>query len=139
MQVKVDIDTKKVLNKVHNDKLGIQVSHEWHKLINPYTPKDVGNLMRNVEEQPFLLWYKSPYAHYMYNGIQYVDPQLGVSGIFSTTYGWFSRPNVNKVPTDKPLQYQKNNPYATDHWDIKAARAGQLDKLTRTINNYLRS
>ena len=33
--------------------------------------------------------------------------------------------------------FQKNNPYSAAFWDKKAAYAGQTDKLTRTINNYL--
>ena len=31
------------------------------------------------------------------------------------------------------------NPYATYEWDKAAANAGQLDKLTRTLNNALQS
>ena len=38
----------------------------------------------------------------------------------------------------KPINYQKKNPFSTDHWDIKAAEAGQLNKLYQSINNYLR-
>ena len=35
--------------------------------------------------------------------------------------------------------FQKKNPYSTYAWDKAAANAGQLDKLTRTINNALQS
>lgn len=37
------------------------------------------------------------------------------------------------------MNFQKNNPYSTYEWDIKAAEAGQLDKLYRTLNNALQS
>ena len=34
---------------------------------------------------------------------------------------------------------QGRNPYATDHWDEKAAQAGQLNKLYQTANDALHS
>lgn len=37
------------------------------------------------------------------------------------------------------FNFQKKNPYSTYKWDIAAANAGQLDKLTRTLNNALQS
>ena len=37
------------------------------------------------------------------------------------------------------LNFQHKNPYSTYEWDVKAAEAGQLDKLTRTLNNALQS
>ena len=36
-------------------------------------------------------------------------------------------------------KFQKKNPYSTYEWDKAAANAGQLDKLTRTLNNALQS
>lgn len=35
--------------------------------------------------------------------------------------------------------FQKKNPYSTYEWDVKAAEAGQLDKLYRILNNGLQS
>ena len=35
--------------------------------------------------------------------------------------------------------FQKKNPYSTYEWDKAATNAGQLDKLTRTLNNALQS
>jgi hypothetical protein len=35
------------------------------------------------------------------------------------------------------MNFQKKNPYSTYEWDIKAAQAGQLDSLYRTLNNAL--
>lgn len=37
------------------------------------------------------------------------------------------------------LNFQHINPYSTYEWDKAAANAGQLDKLTRTLNAALRS
>lgn len=104
-----------IIEKVTNDRFGVFVSHEWKRLINPYTPYRTGTLMRDVEELPFALYYyatqdggEKAYPAYVY---------------YST--GW----DFNK----------STNPLATDHWDEKAAEAGQLDKLYRTLNNALKS
>lgn len=107
MKLRIDLNEPQILKKVTSDKFGLLVSHEWKRLINPYTPRDTGLLEQNVTENPFSLHYRQPYAVYVYNG--------------------------------EDMQFQKNNPYSTDHWDKKAAQAGQLNKLYRTINNALQS
>ena len=139
MNVKVQLDAPRILSKVTNDRFGLFVSNEWKRLIDPYTPRDTGNLLRNVQLRPFEIHYKSPYAHYMYMGEIYVDPVFNVGGFYSPTYGWFSRPNVKKVPSGRTFNYSKSkSPYATDHWDIVAAKSGQREKLYRAINKGLR-
>ena len=106
----------RILNKVTSDKMGLFVSTEWKRLINPYTPRDTGVLMGNtgqtVDILPFKIHYKSPYAEAVYFN------RRGVTFITSGT---------------------GRNPYATDHWDEKAEKAGQKDKLYRAINNALKS
>ena len=65
-----------------------------------------------IEEKPFSLHYKVPYASIVYynrRGVEFVREGAG------------------------------RNPSATDHWDIKAAQSGQLNKLYRTLNNALQS
>lgn len=115
MSVQVNINEQKIIEKVTNDKFGLYVSKTWKDLIDPYTPRDKGFLMgekgQTVDVQPFKLWYKQRYATYQYDGIS---------------------------SSGKPLNYQKINPYSTDHWDLKAAEAGQLNKLYTSLNDYLR-
>ena len=48
----------------------------------------------------------------------------------------YCKPQLNLNYAGK---YKKKNPYATDHWDIKAAEAGQTDKLYQTINDALKN
>ncbi len=139
MNLRIDLNEPQILEKVTSDKFGLLVSHEWKRLINPYTPRSEGMLEDNVTELPFALHYRQKYAHYQYEGIVYVDHEYQVGAFYNPQYGFWSRPGVTKIPSDIPLQYQKNNPYATDHWDIKAAQAGQLNKLYRAINNALQS
>ena len=94
--------------------------------------------MENVQFSPWQMKYSQPYSSQVYYGEIYVDPETGASG-FLTDEGWKSRPGVKKVPSGRMMQYQKNNPFAKDHWDIKAAEAGQLNKLYRTLNSGLES
>lgn len=138
--VKVELNMPRILNKVENDQFGMFLANEWHKLITPYTPRRDGILFENVSYKPFEFTYNTPYAHYMYNGVQYVDPVLGVSG-FTNDDGatFFSRKGVEKIPSGKTFNYRTDrNPYATDHWDQAAENAGQKDKLIRSANEYLR-
>lgn len=128
--LRIDLNEPQIRQKVTNDRFGLFVAHEWKRLLNPYTPRDNGTLMNTTEETPWKIKYIQPYSHYMYQGILYVDPD--------TRSSWAGF-GVQKVPTGESLNYQKNNPYATDHWDVKAAQAGQLDKLYRTLNNALQS
>lgn len=138
MKLKIDLNGPKIREKVTNNRFGRFVANEWGRLLTPYTPKDTGLLVQSKKIEPFEIHYIQPYSAYVYFGEKYVDPIYGVSG-FLGSEGWFSRPGVQKVPSGEPLEYQKNNPYATDHWDEKAAASGQLDKLYRTINAGLRN
>lgn len=138
MKLKIELNEPKIRAKVTNDRLGLFVANEWGRLLTSYTPKDTGLLVQSKQIKPFEIHYIQPYAAYVYFGEKYVDPVYGVSG-FLGSEGWFSRPGVQKVPSGEQLEYQKNNPYATDHWDEKAAESGQLDKLYRTINAGLRN
>ena len=130
MSVRIDLNEPKILKKVTNDRFGLFVSAEWKRLIDPYTPRDAGIMMQNIELRPWEIEYFEPYSHYMYEGILYVDPDTGSS------WAGFG---AEKVPTGQALNYQQNNPFATDHWDIKAAEAGQLSKLYRILNSALKS
>lgn len=107
MNLRIDLNEPQIRQKVTNDRFGRLVSHEWKRLLNPYVPRDTSMLMQNVDELPFKLHYKQPYAVYVYEGDY--------------------------------MNFQKKNPFSTDHWDEKAAQAGQLNKLYRTINNALQS
>ena len=67
---------------------------------------------QTVDLQPWKIWYKSKYAEAVYynrRGVTYITQGTG------------------------------RNPYATQEWDIAAEKAGQKDKLYRTLNNALQS
>lgn len=111
MNLHIDLNEPRIVEKVKSDRFGLLVSHEWKRLIDPYTPRDTGVLMgitgQTVDVQPFRLHYKSKYAEKVY-------------------YGY----NMN---------FQKKNPYSTYEWDKAAEQAGQKEKLYRTLNNALQS
>ena len=139
VKTEIKLNMPKILNKVENDKFGLFLAHEWKRLINPYTPHRTGNLERNVQYRPFEIEYLSPYSHYQYEGMLYVDPLFKVGG-FTKDGGitWYSRPGIKKVSTTTPLNYLKDhNPMATDHWDKAAEQAGQKEKLIKAANLYL--
>jgi hypothetical protein len=51
----------------------------------------------------------------------------------------YIQPYSSRVYCGKDFNFQHKNPYSAYEWDVKAAEAGQLDKLTRTLNNALQS
>lgn len=116
MNLRIDLNEPRIREKVSNDRFGLLVSNEWKRLIDPYTPRDTGVLMgitgQMVDLQPWKIWYKSNYAEVVYynkRGVKYITQGSG------------------------------RNPYATQEWDIAAEKAGQKDKLYRTLNNALQS
>jgi hypothetical protein len=116
MNVRIDLDEPKILAKVQNDRFGTLVSNEWKRLIDPYTPRDTGQLMgitgQTVDIKPFAIHYRTTYAEAVYynrRGVKYITQGTG------------------------------RNPYATGQWDVAAEQAGQKDKLYRTLNNALKN
>lgn len=55
-----------------------------------------------------------PYGGYQHRGILYVDPKTGKGSFYTPEYGHWSRPGVEKVPTNRLLHYQ--NPEAKRDW-----------------------
>lgn len=116
MNLRIDLNEPRIRGKVTSDRFGLLVSNEWKRLIDPYTPRDTGVLMgitgQMVDLRPWKIWYKSKYAEVVYynpRGVKYITQGSG------------------------------RNPYAIQEWDIAAEKAGQKDKLYRTLNNALQS
>ncbi len=122
-----------IIERLQTTQMGLFVAEEWKRLINPYTPRDTDTLESTAIIEPFTIRYIQPYSHYQYMGILYVDPVYEKGAFYNSEYGFWSRPNIKKIPSDRMLKYQTNNPYSTDHWDEKAAAAGQLQKLEEAI------
>lgn len=113
MNLRIDLNEQKIVNKVTNDRFGLLASSEWKRLIDPYTPLDTGTMQDTAKREPWRIIYDAKAS----NGKSYAS---------AVYYG-----------TD--MNFQKKNPYSTYEWDKAAENAGQKDKLYRTLNNALQS
>lgn len=100
------------------------------ELSEPYIPFEEGALMASghIENGTDVVW-NTPYARYMWNGIVYEDPDLHCAG-FQTENGWRSRKDVQKVPTDRELQYH-NGTLRGKRWVDRMLQNGGRDKIER--------
>ena len=70
-------------------------------------PQDSGMMITNTRSpEAGLIRVETPYAHYMNEGILYVDPKYDKGAFHDPISGRFwSRPNVKKVPSNRKLVY----------------------------------
>lgn len=70
-------------------------------------PKDSGILIANTKNpKGGLVTVETPYAHYMNEGILYVDPITEKGAFHDPISGMFwSRPNTKKIPSERKLNY----------------------------------
>ena len=114
MNVRIDLNEPKILAKVQNDRFGTFTAQTWKRLIDPYTPRDTGVLQDTAQIQPWQIIYRGAKTK---------------NGKYYAAYVYYNR----------GANFQKKNPCSTYEWDIAAEKAGQKDKLYRTLNNALRS
>lgn len=79
-------------------------------------------LNKNVVLNTNSITYKSPYAHYQYQSVLYVDPETGSS---------WARKGVTKVPTSKDLRHT----IGVKHWD-KAMWSLQKEDAMKEIQQF---
>lgn len=65
-----------------------------------------------------IIEWNTPYAHYMYQGIKYVNPNTGKSGYVGKDGMWHGWPG-EKIPTSEKLNYYTEG--TGDHWVDRAA------------------
>ena len=92
--------------------------------MDKYVPMRDGMLRANIEVGPDYVIYKSPYAHYQYKGILYVDPDTGSS--------WATKGST-KVPTSKKLNHVAGT---GSNWD-KRMMTAEGDDLVAEIQKYI--
>lgn len=69
---KVNINTRRLLNKVNNDRaFWTFAATEWHRLYEPYVPMHHGTLKDTVSIRPKEIEHTVPYARYQYNGTNF--------------------------------------------------------------------
>lgn len=114
MDLRIDLNEPKIREKVTSDRFGKLVSNEWKRLIDPYTPRDTGTMQDTAQIQPWKIIYRGAKTS---------------NGKYYAAYVYYN----------KGANFQKKNPYSTYEWDKAAEKAGQKDKLYRTLNNALQS
>lgn len=69
-------------------------------------PQRTGMMISQVKNpKGGLVTVETPYAHYMNTGILYVDPITKKGAFYTDTYGFWSRPNTKKIPSERNLNY----------------------------------
>lgn len=83
-------------------------SNELLRISNPYTPFRSGVTADTAYISPdgTAINYVTPYARYIWYGKLMVDPITKKGAFYSPTYGFWSRPKVQKELTDTDLEYQ---------------------------------
>ncbi len=95
--------------------LAVQVEKDT----DPFVPMRSGSLSQRAHVIDNVIVYPGPYAHYLYEGVLYVDPETGSP---------FAKKGVSKVATTRPLDIKKtSHKQATSHW-FEASKAQNLEK-----------
>lgn len=83
-------------------------SNELLRISDPYTPFKSGVTADTAYVSPdgTSINYVTPYSQYIWHGKLMVDPVTKKGAFYSPTYGFWSRPKVQKELTDKDLKYQ---------------------------------
>ncbi len=112
-------------------------AEEILRLSGDYVPFKDGHLLKNgvVENGRDVVW-DEPYAHYLWEGIVYEDPDLHCAG-FQTDNGWRSKKKVKKIPTERSLKYGGGN-LRGSHWVDSMLNDGGLEKITGMLEKEMR-
>lgn len=104
------------------------LANEAAKDTAKFVPFRNGRLSNGVKIHGGTIVYPGPYAHYLYEGVVYVDPVLHAAGFLTKEGGWKSRKGVTKVKTDRPLHISTHeHKDAQSHW-FEASKAQNLEK-----------
>ena len=99
------------------------LSNTLTRYMSKYVPKgDTHELVTRVTTRPNTITYEMPYAHYIYIGKLYVDPETGSS---------WARKGVKKVATDKDLIIKNGFSY----WD-KHTLAIHRQDIEKEVQNF---
>lgn len=123
-------------------KLGIDANGRVQKFftqtcynhMDKYVPIDEGNLRSNVSLTEYTITYKSPYAHYMYEG-KVMGPNIPLTkkGI-SEPIGWFSPKGKPKHYTGANIHYHKAG--TGDHWDERM-KSAEMNQVIKEVQDYV--
>ena len=91
---------------------------------NDFAPFREGTLRESGHvidtDEGYRIEWSTPYAHYLYEGVLYVNPQHNASGWMDKYGQWHGWPGA-KTPTEKHLEYHTEG--TSDHWIDEAKKA----------------
>lgn len=120
---------EQILNRIFDEEARTYLHTRLHAFMSDYVPAtEAESLDQTVEISAECVHYKSPYAHFQWEGKVFVDER-------GSTY---ARRNASKHATDRDLHYSTDqHPLATAHWE-KAMMAAKGDEFCKDIEAYLR-
>ncbi|MDO5323434.1 MAG: hypothetical protein Q4G06_05395 [Clostridia bacterium] len=68
LTAEVRIDAQELARKLRSDALWLHAAQEWHRLYEPYVPRNTGRLYADVRISPGQIEHMAPYAAYVYGG-----------------------------------------------------------------------
>ena len=128
MEIKWNKSPKEILGRIFDDETMTYVHTRLHAYMSPYVPMESGMMDQFVDITPECVHYKSPYAHFIWNGKVFVDDRGST----------WARRSESKHETSKDLHYSTDqHPLATSHWE-QAMMAAKGDEFCKDIEDYLR-
>lgn len=121
-------DGRKTFQRIFGEGTMTYIHTRLHAYMSPFVPMDSGALDQTVDITPECVHYKSPYAHFQWNGKVFVDDRGST----------WARRSESKHQINKDLQYSKDqHPLASSHWE-KAMMTSKGDEFCKDITDYLR-
>lgn len=105
-----------------------------YRYMDKYVPRRDGNLRKNVDlTDPNYIIYKSPYAHYMYEG-KVMGPNIPLKDENGNLKGFISPKGKRKTYTGEPIVYHTGG--TGDHWDERM-KSAEMDDLVKEVQNFI--
>lgn len=127
-EIKWNRTPQQIADRIFDDATMTFIHTRLQSYCSDYVPMDSGMLDQTVDITPEYVHYKSPYAHFQWEGKVFVDDR-------GSTY---AKRNHSKHAASQDLQYSTDeHPLATSHWEV-AAMAAHKGDLCDDITNYLK-
>lgn len=104
--------------------------------MDKYVPFKEGNLASNIVLQEDSITYKSPYAHYMYEG-KVMGSNIPIKNEDGIITGYFSPKDKRKHYTGADIHYSSfHHPLASSHWDRKMVSA-EMPDVVKEVQDHV--
>lgn len=140
--VRIDVSDTATLLKNHglnpDGRVQAFFTSEVMKKAEPYVPYSAGVLRESarVSEDKCAIIYETPYAHYQWVGELYVDPITKKGAFYSPTYGFWSRPDVDKERTDRKLSYN-GAPQRGSRW-VRRCWINERENIIKSTEAFMK-